>query len=80
VPALAVVHCFARSLRAAIGPTMWMLMSTIVVLASDELNSELVHQIAKDSTDESGRGAPVADKVGVNDEWTHSGQAAGGSA
>jgi membrane protein len=45
-------------------------MSTIVVLFGAELNSELEHQTAKDSTDGSGkpmgaRGAQVADTVGA---------------
>jgi membrane protein len=58
------------SLGAAIGLMMWMWMSTIVVLFGAELNSELEHQTAKDSTDGSGkpmgaRGAQVADTVGA---------------
>lgn len=58
------------SLGAAIGLMMWMWMSTIVVLFGAELNSELEHQTAKDST-EGGekplglRGAEVADTVGA---------------
>ncbi|MDB5505264.1 MAG: putative ribonuclease [Tardiphaga sp.] len=57
------------SLGAAIGLMMWMWMSTIVVLFGAELNSELEHQTAADSTDGSGkpmgeRGAQVADTVG----------------
>lgn len=58
------------SLGAAIGLMMWMWMSTIVVLFGAELNSELEHQTARDSTDGSGkpmgaRGAQVADTVGA---------------
>lgn len=57
------------SLGAAIGLMMWMWMSTIVVLFGAELNSELEHQTARDSTDGGGkplglRGAEVADTVG----------------
>ena len=56
------------SLGAAIGLMMW--MSTTVVLFGAELNSELEHQTAEDSTDGSAkpmgaRGAQVADTVGV---------------
>jgi membrane protein len=58
------------SLGAAIGMMMWMWMSTIVVLFGAELNSEIEHQTAKDSTDGGGkpmgmRGALVADTVGA---------------
>lgn len=54
-----------ESLGAAIGLMMW--MSTIVVLFGAELNSELEHQTAKDSTEGGGkplglRGAEVADR------------------
>ena len=57
------------SLGAAIGLMMWMWMSTIVVLFGAELNSEIEHQTAKDSTEGGGkplgqRGAKVADTVG----------------
>jgi membrane protein len=57
------------SLGAAIGLMIWMWMSTIVVLFGAELNSEIEHQTAMDST-EGGekplgrRGAKVADTVG----------------
>jgi membrane protein len=59
------------SLGAAIGLMMWMWMSTIVVLFGAELNSELEHQTAKDSTDGTGkpmgtRGAKVADSIGAS--------------
>ncbi len=55
------------SLGAAIG--LIMRMSTIVVLFGAELNSELEHQTAQDSTEGGGkplgaRGAEVADTVG----------------
>lgn len=57
------------SLGAAIGLMMWMWMSTIVVLFGAELNSELEHQTAEDSTLGKGRplgirGAEVADTIG----------------
>jgi membrane protein len=47
----------------------WMWMSTIVILFGAELNSEIEHQTAKDSTDGDDmpmgtRGANVADTVG----------------
>jgi membrane protein len=57
------------SLGAAIGLMVWMWMSTIVVLLGAELNSEIEHQTAADSTEGGGkpigaRGARVADTVG----------------
>jgi membrane protein len=57
------------SLGAAIGLMMWMWMSTIVVLFGAELNSEIEHQTAMDSTGDGdkplgARGAKVADTVG----------------
>jgi uncharacterized BrkB/YihY/UPF0761 family membrane protein len=57
------------SLGAAIGLMMWMWMSTIVVLFGAELNSEIEHQTAMDSTGDGNkplgaRGAKVADTVG----------------
>jgi membrane protein len=57
------------SLGAAIGLMMWMWMSTIVVLFGAELNSELEHQTARDSTEGGGkpaglRGGVVADTLG----------------
>lgn len=57
------------SLGAAIGLMMWMWMSTIVVLLGAELNSEIEHQTATDSTEGGGkplgtRGARMADTVG----------------
>lgn len=54
------------SLGAAIGLMMWMWMSTIVVLFGAELNSEIEHQTARDSTSGpdrpmGSRGAEAAD-------------------
>jgi membrane protein len=48
---------------------MWMWMSTIVVLLGAELNAEIEHQTAMDSTGDGNkplgaRGAKVADTVG----------------
>jgi membrane protein len=57
------------ALGAVVGLMMWMWLSTIVVLVGAELNSEIEHQTAVDSTIGSGRplgarGAVVADTVG----------------
>ena len=57
------------SLGAAIGLMMWMWMSTIVVLFGAELNSEIEHQTARDSTGKNEkpmgtRGAQAADTLG----------------
>lgn len=57
------------SLGAAIGLMMWMWMSTIVVLFGAELNAEIEHQTAKDTTEGGGkpmgdRGARMADTLG----------------
>jgi membrane protein len=56
------------SLGAAIGLMIWMWMSTIIVLFGAELNSEIEHQTARDSTDAGKpmgmRGARMADTVG----------------
>lgn len=57
------------SLGAAIGLMMWMWISSIVILFGAELNSEIEHQTAKDSTVGGGkplgaRGAAMADTVG----------------
>jgi membrane protein len=57
------------SLGAAIGLMMWMWMSTIVVLLGAELNSEIEHQTAVDSTEGGDkplgrRGARMADTIG----------------
>ena len=58
------------SLGAAIGMMMWMWMTTIVILFGAELNSEIEHQTAVDTT--AGppkplgtRGATMADTIGV---------------
>jgi membrane protein len=57
------------SLGAAIGMMMWMWMSIIVVLVGAELNAEIEHQTARDSTTGAplplgARGATMADTVG----------------
>jgi membrane protein len=57
------------SLGAAIGLMMWMWISSIVILLGAELNGEIEHQTAKDSTVEGekplgARGAAKADTVG----------------
>jgi len=57
------------SLGAAIGLMVWMWMSTIVVLLGAELNSEIEHQTAVDSTEGKDkplgqRGAQMADTIG----------------
>jgi membrane protein len=58
------------SLGAAIGLMMWMWMSAIIVLTGAELNSEIEHQTAIDTTVGPGRplglrGATMADTVGA---------------
>jgi membrane protein len=58
------------SLGAAIGLMMWMWMSSIVILVGAELNAEVEHQTAKDSTVHGdkplgARGAAMADTVGA---------------
>jgi membrane protein len=57
------------SLGAAIGAMMWMWMSAIVILFGAELNSEIEHQTARDTTTGGekplgARGATMADTVG----------------
>jgi membrane protein len=57
------------SLGAAIGLMMWMWMSAIIVLCGAELNAEIEHQTARDSTvgrpkPVGARGALMADSVG----------------
>jgi membrane protein len=57
------------SLGAAIGLMMWMWMSAIIVLCGAELNSEIEHQTARDTTvgppkPLGGRGANMADTLG----------------
>jgi membrane protein len=51
------------SLGAAIGLMMWMWMSAIIVLCGAELNSEIEHQTAIDST--TGRPRPLGDRGAV---------------
>jgi membrane protein len=46
------------ALGAVVGLMMWMWLSTIVVLVGAELNSEIEHQTARDST--VGREKPLA--------------------
>jgi membrane protein len=58
------------SLGAAIGTMIWMWMSAIVVLFGAELNSEIEHQTARDTTVGAekplgARGATMADTVGA---------------
>jgi membrane protein len=58
------------SLGAGIGLMMWMWISTIVILFGAELNSEIEHQTARDSTvggekPLGSRGAAMADTVGA---------------
>jgi membrane protein len=58
------------ALGAVVGMMMWMWLSTIVVLVGAELNSEIEHQTAHDSTVGSDqplgtRGAVMADTVGA---------------
>ena len=58
------------SLGAAIGMMMWMWISCIVILFGAQLNSEIEHQTARDSTVEhdrplGARGAAMADTVGA---------------
>jgi membrane protein len=58
------------SLGAVIGLMMWMWLSAVAVLAGAELNAEIEHQTARDSTVGAEkplglRGAAMADTVGV---------------
>ena len=48
------------SLGAAIGMMMWMWISSIVILLGAELNSEVEHQTAQDTT--TGRDKPMGDR------------------
>jgi len=57
------------SLGAIIGFMMWMWLSTIVVLVGAEINAEMEHQTAKDTTKGrpkpmGTRGAKMADELG----------------
>jgi membrane protein len=58
------------SLGAVIGLMMWMWLSAIVILAGAELNAEIEHQTARDTTEGrpkplGSRGATMADTVGA---------------
>jgi membrane protein len=58
------------SLGAAIGTMMWMWISTIMILLGGELNAEIEHQTARDTTTGAekplgSRGATMADTVGA---------------
>jgi membrane protein len=58
------------SLGAGIGLMMWMWVSAIVILFGAQLNSEIEHQTARDSTVNGekplgARGAAMADTVGA---------------
>ncbi len=57
------------SLGAAVGMMMWIYISMWIVLVGAELNSELEHQTARDTTigpeqPRGGRGATMADRIG----------------
>lgn len=57
------------SLGAVIGFMIWMWVSTIIVLIGGEINAEMEHQTARDTTEGQrkpigGRGATMADEVG----------------
>jgi len=57
------------SLGAVIGFLIWMWLSTIIVLGGAEINAEMEHQTARDTTDDGekplgARGARMADEVG----------------
>ena len=57
------------SLGAVIGFMVWMWLSTIIVLIGGEINAEMEHQTAKDTTDRprkpmGARGAKMADEIG----------------
>jgi membrane protein len=58
------------SLGAAVGMMMWMWISMLVILVGAQLNAEIEHQTARDSTDEpekplGERGAVKADTIGA---------------
>ena len=64
------------SLGAGIGLMMWMWISSIVILFGAQLNSEIEHQTARDSTAErdkplGARGAVMADTVGAAPRERH---------
>ena len=58
------------SLGAVIGFMIWMWLSTIVVLLGGEINAEMEHQTARDTTSEDGKplgasGSTMADQIGA---------------
>jgi membrane protein len=62
------------SLGAAIGLMMWLWLSVIVILVGAELNAEIEHQTARDTTTGSekplgSRGAVMADTLGESWRW-----------
>jgi membrane protein len=64
------------ALGAVVGLMMWMWLSTIVVLVGAEINSEIEHQTARDSTVDPAkplgtRGAVMADTVGAATATEH---------
>jgi membrane protein len=66
------------SLGAAIGLMMWLWLSVIVILVGAELNSEMEHQIARDTTigrpkPLGTRGATMADTLGESQGWRGAG-------
>jgi membrane protein len=66
------------SLGAAIGLMMWLWLSVIVILVGAELNSEIEHQIARDTTigrpkPLGTRGATMADTLGESRGWREAG-------
>ena len=66
------------SLGAAIGLMMWFWLSVIVILVGAELNSEIEHQIARDTTigrpkPLGTRGAVMADTLGESWRWRETG-------
>jgi membrane protein len=66
------------SLGAAIGLMMWLWLSVIVILVGAELNSEIEHQTARDTTTGrakplGARGAVMADTLGESWRWREAG-------
>ncbi len=58
------------SLGASVGFMMWLRLSAVIVLLGGELNAEMEHQTARDTTDGApkplgARGAEMADHVGA---------------
>jgi membrane protein len=57
------------SLGAVIGFLVWMWLSTVIVLVGAEINAEMEHQTARDTTSDAAkrmgnRGARMADEIG----------------